>query len=37
MIRLIWETVKDCLENPIIIGIGIVIITLIIFEVGVGL
>jgi len=36
MLNMIWAMIKDWLENPITVGIGIMLLTLLIFEIGIG-
>ena len=36
MFNMIWAMFKDWLENPIILGVLIVLTTLLLFEVGIG-
>ena len=35
MLNIIWAMIKDWFENPIIIGIAVLIISLIVFTVGI--
>ena len=36
MLDMIWAMIKDWLENPITIAIGIMLVALLIFEIGIG-
>jgi len=31
-----WEMIKDLFENPLIMGIAIVLLMLLIFQIGIG-
>ena len=36
LFNIMWETIKDWIDNPFVIAILIMLVTLVIFQIGVG-